>query len=93
MTCSPMPDTMARQDGFSDYAHVAALDPATGTPPGAAEARTTYSNSVTPHGAHDNQSCVAVPIVLDINESFVANNEKLHFTFDYPVELAIRHGY
>jgi len=29
-----MLDTMARQGGFSDYAHVAVLDPATGTPPG-----------------------------------------------------------
>jgi hypothetical protein len=36
-----MLDTMARQGEYSDYARVAALDPATGTPPGAAEARTT----------------------------------------------------
>jgi hypothetical protein len=36
-----MLDALARQDGFSDYAHMAAaLDPATGTPPGVAEART-----------------------------------------------------
>jgi hypothetical protein len=33
-----MLDTMARQGEYSDYARVAALDPATGTPPGAAEA-------------------------------------------------------
>jgi hypothetical protein len=36
-----MLDTMARQGEFSDYARVAARDPATGTPPGAAQARTT----------------------------------------------------
>jgi len=36
-----MLDTMARQGEFSDYARMAALDPATGTPPGAAEVRTT----------------------------------------------------
>jgi len=36
-----MLDTMARQGEYSDYARMAALDPATGTPPGAAEARTT----------------------------------------------------
>jgi hypothetical protein len=36
-----MLDTMARQGGFSDYARVAVLDAATGTPPGAVEARAT----------------------------------------------------
>jgi hypothetical protein len=38
--------TMARQGEYSDCARVAALDPATGTPPGVAEARTTaFSHS------------------------------------------------
>jgi hypothetical protein len=35
-----MLDTLARQGGLSDYAHVAAPRPATGTPPGGGDPRT-----------------------------------------------------
>lgn len=38
-----MLDTMARQGEYSDYTRVAALDPATDTPPGAAPSETALS--------------------------------------------------
>jgi hypothetical protein len=58
-----MLDTMARQGEYSDYARVAALDPATGTPPGRGGGPHDLTQSLH-HGAHNNQSSVAVPIVL-----------------------------
>jgi hypothetical protein len=58
-----MPDTMARQGEYSDYARVAALDPRNGHAAGRGGGPHDLTQSLH-YGAHNNQSSVAVPIVL-----------------------------